>query len=732
MNRLSLALPVAAGLCLVLSFTDPVRADDSPAPVASTSAAPAASTAAVPAASTTAAPAAATANTAQLGEIKVESRRLNQARDTLNPETGTTAYHFDTQTIATLPEGPDAPLQDVLLQAPGVAQDSFGQLHVRGDHADIQYRINGIIIPEFISGFGDTLGSRFISKLDFLTGALPAQYGYRTAGIVNITTDQGSDLDGGSVDLYGGSHGTIQPSVEYGGNDGALDYYGTATYLKDDLGIESPIASNPGHDDTEQARGFGYLSYLLNPDMRLGLMLGHSLGNFQLPDNPGQQPNFDLNGQTKFNSADVNETQRELNDFAIASLQVSKEKLDYQVALFTRYSSVQFNPDPVADLMFNGVAASIYRRNIATGLQLDMSYALDQIHTLRWGAFADQERTASDNTAAVFPADADGNQTSDVPETIVDDGGITGHLYGAYLQDEWQVSDPLVLNYGVRYDVSDGYVDENQWSPRINFVYTLGDADKLHGGFSRYFTPPTLELIAPTDIEKFQGTTNALPSNSNTNVSAERDSYYDLGWTHSFTPSFQAGLDGYYKDAKDLLDEGQFGQALVFSPFNYANGRVWGIEFTTSYTGDLMSAYFNTAYSRALGNDVVSGQYNFSPAELAYIQDHYVHLDHDQTWTASGGVSHIWDGTRFSLDGIFGSGLRAGFANTDSLPSYAQFDISASRSVKFDGFGDLGVRLAMVNVLDRVYEIRDGTGIGVGAPQYGPRRGLYLGLTKTF
>jgi outer membrane receptor protein involved in Fe transport len=734
MNRLSNFLPVAAGVCMLLSFSNPSLADDTSASAASTTAAPAASTVttAAPAASTvTVAPAASTGAT-QLGEIKVQSQRLNRARDTLNPETGTTSYHFDTQAIAALPQGADAPLQDVLLQAPGVAQDSFGQLHVRGDHADIQYRINGIIIPEFISGFGDTLGSRFISKLDFLTGALPAQYGYRTAGIVDITTNDGADVDGGAVDLYGGSHGTVQPSVEYGGSEGALDYYGTATYLKSDLGIESPTAADPGHDDTEQVRGFGYMSYLLNPDMRLGVILGHSLGNFQLPDNPGQQPSFMLAGHPRFDSADVNETQRELNDYGIVSLQVSKEKLDYQVALFSRYSSVLFDPDPIGDLMFNGVAAQVYRRDIATGVQADASYPLDDAHTLRWGLFADQERTASDNTAAVFPADAEGNPTSDIPETVVDDGGITGHLFGVYMQDQWQVSAPLILNYGLRYDVSDGYVDENQWSPRINFAYKLGDADSLHGGFSRYFTPPTLELIAPTDIARFQGTTNQLPSGSNTNVSAERDSYYDLGWSHSFSSSWQTSLDGYYKDAKDLLDEGQFGQALVFSPFNYARGRVWGIESSTSYNGDLGAAYFNLAYGRALGNDVVSGQYNFSPEELAYIQDHYVHLDHDQTWTASGGISHLWDGTRFSLDGVFGSGLRAGFANTQSLPSYAQFDVSASRNVRFDGFGDLGVRLAVINVLDKVYEIRDGSGIGVGAPQFGPRRGLYLGLTKTF
>lgn len=126
----------------------------------------------------------------------------------------------------------------------------------------------------------------------------------------------------------------------------------------------------------------------------------------------------------------------------------------------------------------------------------------------------------------------------------------------------------------MRYDISNGYVREDQLSPRLNFVYKLGNATSLHGGYPRYFSPPTLELIAPRDIALFQGTTNALPSNSNTDVRAERDNYYDLGISHMLTPAWQVGVDSYYVDARNLLDEGQFGQALVFSDFNYARGRI--------------------------------------------------------------------------------------------------------------------------------------------------------------
>ena len=343
MKRLLLALPLLAGALYVSVHSTGALADGGQAVSGTISPAPAATTASGSAATATTAPlgnSGAAPQTVNLGAVKVEGERLNRARDTLNVETGSSSYHFDTQSIAALPQGYNAPLQDVMLQAPGVAQDSFGQLHVRGDHADIQYRINGIIIPEFISGFGDALGTRFINKIDFLTGALPAQYGYRTAGMMNITTNDGLETNGGSVDLYGGSHGTIEPSMEYGGTQGKLDYYFTGTYLQSDLGIESPTSStSPLHDDTEQNRAFGYVSYLLNDDMRLGAILGHSLGNFQIPNNPGLSRRTSYKESADYPSADLNETQRELNDYGIVALQGIKDQLNYSVALFSRYSA---------------------------------------------------------------------------------------------------------------------------------------------------------------------------------------------------------------------------------------------------------------------------------------------------------------------------------------------------------------------------------------------------------
>jgi hypothetical protein len=46
--------------------------------------------------------------------------------------------------------------------------------------------------------------------------------------------------------------------------------------------------------------------------------------------------------------------------------------------------------------------------------------------------------------------------------------------------------------------------------------------------------------------------------------------------------------------------------------------------------------------------------------------------------------------------------------------------------------GPLLVRLDLINAFNKTIELRDGSGVGVFAPQYGPRRGLFAGITKNF
>ena len=86
------------------------------------------------------------------------------------------------------------------------------------------------------------------------------------------------------------------------------------------------------------------------------------------------------------------------------------------------------------------------------------------------------------------------------------------------------------------------------------------------------------------------------------------------------------------------------------------------------------------------------------------------------------------------MDLIHGSGLRANgdTPNGHSLPDYNQLNLSLVQKIATGWWKGLEARLDIINLLDAKYEIRDGTGVGVGAPQFGPRRTILAGLTQRF
>ena len=145
-------------------------------------------------------------------DVVVTAQRLDIARDAIQPSLGASDYHIDRRILESQPGGADRSLTQVLLQAPGVTLDSYGAIHVRNEHGNLQYRLNGVIVPESISGFGATFDPHIADSVDLLTGTLPAQYGYRTSGVINLKTQSGAFENGGDLGLYGGSRGSLAPS----------------------------------------------------------------------------------------------------------------------------------------------------------------------------------------------------------------------------------------------------------------------------------------------------------------------------------------------------------------------------------------------------------------------------------------------------------------------------------------------------------------------------------------
>src|SRR5262249_49703870 len=155
-----------------------------------------------------------------------------------------------------------------------------------------------------------------------------------------------------------------------------------------------------------------------------------------------------------------------------------------------------------------------------------------------------------------------------------------------------------------------------------------------------------------------------------------------------------------------------------------------------SYDDGPWSVYGNVAWSQALATSINSAQFNFAQAELAFIANNYIYVDHDQSWTSSAGASYTFGqgsewATRLGADFLFQNGLRKTVVtpNDTSVPPYGVFNLSATQSIPIKGTRGAQLRFDVLNLFDLSYEIRDGTGVGVGAPQFGMRRAFLLTLT---
>src|SRR5919204_958514 len=156
------------------------------------------------------------AGTATTEQVVVAAQELDISREAIVPSLGATRYTVGPDRLESQAQGENAPFNQTILRFPGVAQDSFGQLHIRDEHGNLQYRIDDVLLPESIPGFGPELQTRFADNISLITGALPAQFGFRTTAVVDIHTKNGAVFQQGEASIHVGSFDTINPSLEYG------------------------------------------------------------------------------------------------------------------------------------------------------------------------------------------------------------------------------------------------------------------------------------------------------------------------------------------------------------------------------------------------------------------------------------------------------------------------------------------------------------------------------------
>ncbi len=638
---------------------------------------------------------------------------------------GSNEYSVSAAEIANLPAGTNTAITDVLTQMPGVAIDQNQQIHIRNTEGpQFQYEIDGAVVPIDINTnppFISQINPMFISRLDLLDGILPSRYSYATGGIVGIQTKNGCDNPGGSVSLMAGQRIDIVPSAEYAGCAGKLSYYASGQYDQGQNAFSSATPGpNPFHDRTAQGQGFAALSYPVNATTKINVLFSVAGSNNQLPNVPNLDPAFSLSGVNDFNSAAINSYLNFRDYLGIVSLRGTPgSHLSYQISYATHSITQAFRPDNDGELIFQGVASNASHADADNTLQGDLTYRTGR-HTIGTGFYLGDYRVRAGDTSLVFPVNRSGHQTSSTPVTVINNALATNILSGIYIDDLWQVAGRLKLNMGFRWDDMTGFTEHDQFDPTINLTYALAPRTLVHAGFARYMQVPSFQGISPTAPAAFAGTTAEGPPGIATPMT-EDDFEWDAGISHRLNSRVTLAEDAFFELTERYLDTGQFGVVPIFAPFNYDHGTIWGSESAVSYRDDKLSAYANVTIGRNLQRGVLTGQFNFDPGELAFINAHSIVLDHQPLYGAAAGASYRWQHLTFVFDGIYSSGLRGGFADLDQLPTVVQLNAGVQRDFRIPGVGTLRDRLTVLNLLDRVNLIRPSEGIGIFQSSYGPR-----------
>ena len=634
----------------------------------------------------------------------------------------------------------------MLLTIPGAVNGSLKQTHIRQDHANFQVRIDGVPIPDTVSStFTDVISPRSWERADIILGGMEAQYGNRTAAVIDITSKSGTRPGFGAVQLFGGSNETVNPSFEYGGTVGdRFRFYVQNSSATTNRGIESPtLGKSIFHDQSSRNQTFLRGDYQFNNHNNLTLLFLNSIAKFEIPTTPNQKENSTvvslISGFTPVTSQDINETQKETNQYTHVVWRHDVNANQYfSLAGYLRHTRATFETDPLNVLAYTSdtdepfSAGSQDRFAYSGGMRFDYTNVLNSRHLMRAGFQFDRTQAVNKTRLSVFDRDGVGDPTGSVLARNADNRTI-GYREEFWVQDQYTPTDQWTFNLGVRVDNIHGFIEAMQVSPRMGVTFKANNNHALHAFYGRLFTPPNLEAIRFVQLNTV-GTTAEPENLTNNTVKPERSHYFEVGSTHAIGQTAVVQLTGYYKLSKNLSDAGQFGTTPLLNFFAFKNGWQRGIEGSVKIKlTDNFSARGNVAWGQCKGQGLQSGHFLLEQTEINDIEtSEGVFCDHMQELTSSAILTYrILKNTTVTGQILFGSGLRTAAAgektNSQSADSVTTYNLSIANVVSLFNEQKLLFGFDMINIFDQQEFLNIGEqSIGLGVSHVNMPRSFFF------
>ena len=656
-------------------------------------------------------------------------------------------YQLSRKEIEALPKGNNNDVYEVLLTVPSVSYGALKQTHIRQDHANQQYRIDGIPIPDTVSGsFADIVPPRAWERADMILGGMEAQYGNKTTLLVDITSKSGTKPGFGSMQLFGGSNETLNPSFEYGGAVGEkFRYYALNSFITTNRGLDPPtLGYTNNHNQSEKNNTYLRGDYQHDIRNNFSWIFLNSVAKYQIPTIPNLAANPDVLallpvGFTPGASQNVDQFQKENNQY---SQMVWRHDLDavkfFSLGLYFRRGEADFhtpanNALAYADDVNSAQTANQRRTAYTGGGRLDYTWILNSQHLLKTGFQIDY--TNANNTAQVFAFDTSGGAPAGPVLSLQSSNRNIQWREEFWVQDQWSPNDQWTFNLGVRADIIQGFYNEGQVSPRLGATYKHNQSNVFHAYYGRLFTPPNVEQIAFVNLNT-QNTTAAPDDPTGFKPRAERSHYFEVGSYHAVSRYATLQLTGYYKLDHYMSDAGQFGSTPMLNYFSFQNGWKRGIDgsLKVQFT-DKLTGRGNVGWGQCKGYGLQSGQYLLDNKEISDINSKGgVFCDHSQFVTSSAVVTYrILERTNVTGQMLYGYGLRTSAdddakTNSSHSPSYTVYNASLTHVIPLPWENQkMLLGFDIINLLDQQYFYNTGEGsIGLGIAHAGTPRSYFF------
>ena len=507
-------------------------------------------------------------------------------------------------------------LSNVFLQLPSAARGSNGQIHINGDHGDINYYLDGVPLPQALNRvIGSEVDPSDVGFLDVIEGAFPAKYGGKFGAVVNIATVSGTGSPGGSLETTLGSYGHDEVDLvqhDRFGRGGGI----TVAVRSSRLGwaLDPPVRSD-NHNSGSTSNAFVRVTMPTGAGDTINVDLSHAYQTFQIPP--------DTSNGTPPTTDDV-ETQ---NDSFLALSYVhpigTRGTLTFGPTM--KVSAIQDFPDLSNDFAAaagdncsgadptapSSCLFAARTNRSARDIGAFASYGLlSGRHSIETGATYDAE-TVTKLYDILLQPDNYLNPGSTTPTSIVDNHPNVAHSSGAYVQDGWQMSQAYRLDYGLRYDEFTIFSDDfrngySQVSPRVKLTRLLSERASVYAYYGRLFTPFSFENVSPSvaaQINPGSGLAfDLLPA---------RESLYEVGGAFPIGAA-RASWKVAHKSLVDVIDDAQVGATNIHQDINFGDGRadfqVLMLQFPhEDGSRDYISLTHSRAVNRGCGSQLLSG-----------------------------------------------------------------------------------------------------------------------------